>query len=337
MDIAHRPDWQRLRQSLPRLCRRPRMQLTDGEGRQSPGADVVMYKRLRKFQRGILKWHARDSAASERALLAAEQCLREAVEPSCAIHLRKALYDMIGELAPPRARASTHDDPVPMDAAAEETLRSGAARQKRVRKFFIAALARWRFEFNLEDDQIEPILEHVRLLVRSFESRHGSLQFACGCEFWQRLRVAVIGKTQGDGGARPVERLTKSMISAGIWTPSDRAQALGTIQHRPADAKRLACVRCGAVLQSAWFFLHPTMRTEFVLVPRGHRTCGGNFAAIDGTPCKNGRISNIDYCVHDTLRVDCREGCSTRAFCQHGRRTTHCAQCSHLVKRRKLL
>merc|ERR1740129_953387 len=237
----YKEDWCNLKTSLPRFRKRKQgeqqVAVVDGSGEPvasecagfdaMESRDAFMFRRARRLNRSICHWRNLDMTESQFLVSDAKSRLsgikRNANVDT--LQLRRLLYDVIGALSPPRAKPIPSAHPVPMDILAAERLKTTAAVQYDVRAILTIGLSLWRNSLWLEDVQVEPILTHVKHLIRSFEQTHGQLYHACAKKQWQKLKH-IVGLVEHESPVAAFEDCHASTDQKCSKPPLDGAAAI---------------------------------------------------------------------------------------------------------------
>mmetsp|Transcript_124022 Transcript_124022/g.396530 ORF Transcript_124022/g.396530 Transcript_124022/m.396530 type:complete len:502 (+) Transcript_124022:93-1598(+) len=127
--------------------------------------------------------------------------------------LRSVMREAAAALAAPRARWQPSDNLTALDANSVMRLRATAALQKRVRAVLMRAIQAWRLSW-ADDEQIEPMLQHVRSLIGQFQGRSdvGVSEARAGPQWAELNRLVSVQGLAFKHGA-PEENLTQSLGS----------------------------------------------------------------------------------------------------------------------------
>eukprot|EP00928_Gymnodinium_smaydae_P090713 TRINITY_DN74472_c0_g1_i1.p1 TRINITY_DN74472_c0_g1~~TRINITY_DN74472_c0_g1_i1.p1 ORF type:complete len:456 (+),score=29.86 TRINITY_DN74472_c0_g1_i1:182-1549(+) len=358
LNESARSAWAELRRCLPTgLKSVPKSPVL----RSSCASERFARKRLVLFEKELQLWsHIDDQQKAVRLRALEEQYGKlsscEHLDP---IQLRLFLRQVAAAISSPRA-LSAHDTGVPMDVFASESLRHASARQHSLRRMLTWALTAWREAF--QDEQIEPILDHIRDFVTKFELMHGTISCACSAKQWRRLKAASEGRTNpsdADSVARVRRKhneyqrrlTTKSSQRDGVYTPAAEVIAYPYVSQGPSID--LQCTVCAGIVTSCWYAKCGTRYGDKkrVIVPlNGHAGCKGSrlkpprdiLKVNDDksiTFCSHGKCvsrcalcGGRDICVHQRLRFNCRV-CSA---CEHGTLRRLCLLCADFRSRKRL-
>lgn len=285
----HRLDWENLQTLLLRVRKRKRGQIEDDlvascTERVGEKSDIWMFKRLHRLNRRICKWNSFDF--KERQEVASDLVRRftemmEEVEANC-LQLRSLLYEVAAALSPPKARAQRNNYPQPLDDLAAEQLRLSARTQNDVRRLMLQGIALWRDRLQLEDEQIEPILSHVRYCIQRFEEQHGDVHAASAGRQWVRLKTALGCAAAGPAasqGRKQAGRATrkrggKRTTSGGVYNPSQLVRSLRCVKQVVGGAMKLFCATCHHSITSDWY-IELSNGVVRLLVPHAGHKVGG--------------------------------------------------------------
>lgn len=164
----------------------------------------VHSKRLRLLDRAIMRW---DMNSDKECYVSSLEYALDSISGDTdqdAGTLREVLRGAVASLAHPRAKPESGTSHEIMDGPTADNLKRSAALQLRIRRVVIKSIIAWREQW-ADDEQIEPMLEHVRRLIANFKLRLGNLCYASAGKAWSQVMDLVRpseGQVEGLGTER---------------------------------------------------------------------------------------------------------------------------------------
>eukprot|EP00928_Gymnodinium_smaydae_P097026 TRINITY_DN8692_c1_g1_i1.p1 TRINITY_DN8692_c1_g1~~TRINITY_DN8692_c1_g1_i1.p1 ORF type:complete len:458 (+),score=33.04 TRINITY_DN8692_c1_g1_i1:105-1478(+) len=333
-----RADWLSLLRHLPKRRRVDLCAAKRKRGERCPevsplhddahASDVYMFKRVRRLNKGILKWRTFTHTEMDERIESAEERLAKLLgkttwEDSDKVSLRSLLYDVVGSLAKPRRQRQTRDADEVMDLEAAASLQVSARLQAQARNIVIKCITLWRCDLQLDETQLKPVLDHLIAFVQAFEDKHNySVRHASAGKQWHKLK-RVLGLADNadigsNGSSKKMERQggnyrnqkgrgNHRVLVNGVFVPNEKIRSLQFVRERSDNTVPLHCKSCNYEIVSSWWLEQPG-HEPVVLRPHEHkigrRLCG-HFENKLGKSYDINDWRRLDICIHGGQRSRC--------------------------------
>merc|ERR1712129_194667 len=173
-----------------------------------------------------------------------------------------------------------------------------------VRRIMMQGVALWRDVLQFEDQQIEPVLEHLRHCIQRFEEQHGDVHSACAGKQWAKLKIALRFAAADSPFMERKKQGSRPTTKGGVYNPIQLVRCLRRVKQVKDRAMKLVCMACQHSITSDWYIERSDSNIR-VLIPHGghkvgRRRCGRYKPEVAATPTRldtnlSGELTKFDY------------------------------------------